>query len=169
MAGTVAGTGVGGYAGDGGPAASAQFNFPTGMARDAQSNLYVADSANSVVRKFSVGGNISTVAGTGTQGYSGDGGPATQAQLAFPIAVAVDNAGNLYIAGKSQSHPSPGQNPVQQYQSRTVRALQQAPRIRPVVRQDELESPVFQVIPDQFPVHRRIFHQQNFHERVSRR
>ena len=98
MAGSVAGTGVAGYAGDGGPATAAQFNFPSGMGRDAQGNLYVADAANSVIRKFSVGGAISTVAGNGTQGYSGDGGPATQAQLAFPTGVAVDSAGNLFIA-----------------------------------------------------------------------
>ena len=95
---TVAGTGVGGYAGDGGPASAAQLNFPAGMAVDSQGNFYVADSANSVIRKFSVGGTITTVAGNGIQGYSGDGGPATQAQLAFPTAVALDGSGNLYIA-----------------------------------------------------------------------
>ena len=98
MASTVAGTGVSGYSGDGGPATSAQFNFPMGTALDSQGNLYVADSANSVVRKLSADGTVSTVAGNGTQGYSGDGGPATSAQLAFPTAVAVDSAGNFYIA-----------------------------------------------------------------------
>jgi hypothetical protein len=95
---TVAGTGVGGYSGDGGPADVAQFNFPSGLARDAQGNFYVADAINSVVRKFSVGGAISTVAGNGTQGYSGDGSAATLAQLAFPTGVAVDGSGNIFIA-----------------------------------------------------------------------
>ncbi len=98
IASTVAGTGVSGYSGDGGPGTSAQFNFPMGTARDSQGNLYVADTANSVVRKLSAGGTVSTVAGNGTQGYSGDGGPATSAQLAFPTAVALDGAGNLFIA-----------------------------------------------------------------------
>lgn len=98
LASTAAGTGVSGYSGDGGPATSAQFNYPIGVARDAQGNLFVADSANSVIRRVSVGGSVSTIAGNGTQGYSGDGGPATSAQLAFPTGVALDGAGNLYIA-----------------------------------------------------------------------
>lgn len=95
---TVAGTSSSGYSGDGGPATSAQFNFPLGITRDTQGNFYVADGANSVIRKFSLAGNVSTVAGNGSQGYSGDGGAATSAQLAFPTAVAVDGAGNLFIA-----------------------------------------------------------------------
>ena len=98
LASTVAGTGISGYSGDGGQATSAQFNFPMGMVRDGQGNVFVADVANSVVRKLSADGTVSTVAGTGSQGYSGDGGPATSAQLAFPTAVAIDSNGNLFIA-----------------------------------------------------------------------
>ena len=94
---TVAGTGVSGYSGDGGPATSAQLNLPMGMVRDSQGNLYIADFQNSVIRKLNANGTISTVAGNGTAGYSGDGGPATGAQLSFPAAVALDGAGNLYI------------------------------------------------------------------------
>src|SRR5882724_10862252 len=88
---TVAGTGVSGYSGDGGPATSAQFSFPMGTVPDSQGNFYVADFGNSVVRKLSADGTVSTVAGNVTYGYSGDGGPATSAQLAFPTAVAVDS------------------------------------------------------------------------------
>lgn len=98
MASTTAGTGTSGYSGDGGPATSALLNFPMGVVSDGQGNLYVADSANNVIRKVSAGGTISTIAGNGTQGYSGDGGSATSAQLAFPAAVALDGLGNLFIA-----------------------------------------------------------------------
>jgi len=97
IASTVAGTGVSGYSGDGGPATSAQLNLPMGMVLDNQGNLYIADFENSVIRKFKADGTISTVAGNGTAGYSGDGGPATSAQLSYPAAVALDGAGNLYI------------------------------------------------------------------------
>ena len=95
---TAAGTGASGYSGDGGPATSAQFNLPFGVARDRQGSLYVADTANNVIRKVSADGTISTIAGNGIQGYSGDGGAAITAQLAFPTAVALDSVGNLYIA-----------------------------------------------------------------------
>ena len=95
---TVAGNGTSGFSGDGGPAASAQFNVPMGVARDSRGNVYIADFVNNVVRKVTPGGAISTVAGDGTQGYSGDGGQATSAQLAYPSSVAVDAASNLYIA-----------------------------------------------------------------------
>lgn len=96
----VAGTfNTAGYSGDGGPATSAQFNFPEGIALDAAGNLYVADGNNSIVRKVDINGNISTIAGTPqTPGYSGDGGAATSAQLSGPEALALDAAGNLYIA-----------------------------------------------------------------------
>ena len=94
---TVAGTGTAGYTGDGGQATSAQLNNPYGVAVDSQGNVYIADTLNNRVRKVS-GGIISTVAGTGTAGYSGDGGQATSAQLNQPMAAAVDGQGNLYIA-----------------------------------------------------------------------
>jgi len=94
---TVAGTGTAGSTGDGGQATSAQLNNPYGIAVDAQGNLYIADTLNNRIRKVS-GGNISTVAGSGTAGYSGDGGQATSAQLNSPFDVAVDGQGNLYIA-----------------------------------------------------------------------
>ena len=95
---TVAGTGSAGYSGDGGPATSAQLNQPYGVAVDSQGNLYIGDQWNHRVRKVTPSGTITTVAGTGTAGYSGDGGPATDAQLNWPYGVAVDSADNLYIA-----------------------------------------------------------------------
>jgi uncharacterized protein (TIGR03437 family) len=95
---TVAGNGVPGYSGDGGPAASAQLNSPSGIAVDAFGVLYIADSLNNRIRKVALDGTISTVAGTWTNGYSGDGGQAFYAQLAYPNGVALDSTGNLYIA-----------------------------------------------------------------------
>ncbi len=100
---TVAGNGTGGYSGDGGPAASASSITQHGVAVDAAGNLFIADEANNRVRKVNPGGVISTVAGNGTQGYSGDGGPATSAQLYCPYGVAVDTAGNLFIADESNN------------------------------------------------------------------
>ncbi len=94
---TVAGSGTPGYAGDGAAATSAQLNTPVGLAVDKSGNLYIADVGASVVRKVSTGGIITTVAGNGAQGYSGDTGPATGAMLNGPEGVAVDGAGNLYI------------------------------------------------------------------------
>jgi sugar lactone lactonase YvrE len=94
---TVAGNGTQGLGGDDGPATSAQFFYPQGVAVDATGNLFIADTANSRIRKVTPGGLISTVAGT-SQGYSGDGGPATSAQINYPKGVAVDAAGNLFIA-----------------------------------------------------------------------
>ena len=94
----VAGTGKAGYAGDGSAASSAQLNGPQGLAVDAAGNLYVADTGNHRVRKVATNGTISTVAGTGTAGSGGDGSAAGSAQLNVPLAVAVDAAGNLYIA-----------------------------------------------------------------------
>ena len=94
---TIAGNGSEGFSGDGGPATSASLAFPCGVAVDSAGNLYIADFENSRIRKVS-GGAITTIAGNGTQGFSGDGGPATSASLAFPAGVAVDSAGNLYIA-----------------------------------------------------------------------
>jgi sugar lactone lactonase YvrE len=96
---TIAGNLRPGYSGDGGPASAAQFNYPKGLAIDSAGNLYIADYGNSVVRKIALStGIITTVAGTGTPGFSGDNGPATSAQLSYPTGVAVDLLGNLYIA-----------------------------------------------------------------------
>jgi len=96
---TVAGIpGAAGYGGDGGPATSANLNYPAGVAIDSSNNLYIADTNNHIVRKVS-GGTITTVAGMpGTGGYNGDGGPATSAKLYYPSDMKVDSAGNIYIA-----------------------------------------------------------------------
>jgi uncharacterized protein (TIGR03437 family) len=94
---TMAGTGSPGFGGDNGPAASAQLNSPYGVAVDSAGNLYIADYDNDRIRKVS-NGVISTVVGSGTVGFSGDNGPATSAQLNTPLGVALDLAGNLYIA-----------------------------------------------------------------------
>jgi len=95
---TVVGNGIDGYSGDGGAATSAALLYPSGVALDNASNLFVADSGNNRIRKVNPAGTIDTVAGNGTQGYSGDGGPATSAALNDPYGVAVDSAGNLFIA-----------------------------------------------------------------------
>ena len=96
---TVAGTGVGGFTGENGPAISARINGPVGMAVDTAGNVYFADYYNQRIRKITVAtGIISTVAGNGVAGFLGDGGAATAAELYYPTAVAVDGAGNLYIA-----------------------------------------------------------------------
>ena len=92
---TFAGSGTGG---DGGQASSAQLSFPTGIAVDGFGNHYIADQKANKVRKVTSAGVISTFAGTGTAGYSGDGGPATSAQLSSPMDVLVDGAGFVYIA-----------------------------------------------------------------------
>jgi trimeric autotransporter adhesin len=96
---TVAGNGTNGYSGDGGLATSAEIAYPPGMAVDSFGNIYIADTANNRIRKVTAStGDISTVAGNGTAGYSGDGGLATSAKLNWPESVAVDTSGNLYIA-----------------------------------------------------------------------
>ncbi len=95
---TIAGTGTPGYKGDGASAANADLWFPAGLALDSAGNLFIADFGSSTVRKIAAsGGNISTVAGTGTWGFSGDGGAAAKANLASPMSLAVDTAGNVYI------------------------------------------------------------------------
>jgi sugar lactone lactonase YvrE len=94
---TVAGTGTAGFSGDAGPATSAMLNFPSGVAVDGAGILYIADLANMRIRRVDKNGVISTVAGNGSPGFSGDGGPATRARLR-PNRVAVDRSGALYVA-----------------------------------------------------------------------
>ena len=108
---TVAGNGVPGFSGDGGPALDAQFSLPAALAVDGMGNLFILDWGNTYspadapgllagnrVRRVSSDGMITTVAGTGVPGFSGDGGPATDAQLKLPGGIAADSAGNLFIA-----------------------------------------------------------------------
>jgi len=92
---TLAGTGAPGFSGDGGAASSAQLSGPEGVAADSSGNVYVADSGNFRIRKVDTTGVITTVAGTGSSGYAGDGGAATDA-LVSPYGLVVDSAGNLY-------------------------------------------------------------------------
>lgn len=95
---TVAGTGEQGFSGDSGPATSAQLDSPAGVAVDAAGTIYIADTHNQRIRKVDLAGIITTVAGTGTAGFSGDNGPAASATLSNPSALAVDSSGNIYIA-----------------------------------------------------------------------
>jgi uncharacterized protein (TIGR03437 family) len=95
---TVAGNGKFSYSGDSGQATSAQLNTPQATAVDSSGNLYIADTANQVVRKVTAAGVISTIAGNGTAGSGGDGGSATSAPLHSPQGIAVDGSGNVYIA-----------------------------------------------------------------------
>ena len=95
---TVAGNGLAGYSGDNGPAMSAALNYPSGVALDSAGNIYIVDTHNWCVRKVEAAtGVITTVAGNGLIGYSGDNGPATSARV-NPMGIAVDSAGNIYIA-----------------------------------------------------------------------
>ena len=96
-----AGTNAAGFAGDGGPATQAVLNFPQGMAFDTNGNLFIADTSNHRVRRVTKDGRISTVAGTGVAGFSGDGGPGINARLNEPFAVCFDPAGSLYILDRS--------------------------------------------------------------------
>jgi sugar lactone lactonase YvrE len=97
---TLAGSadGVLGFGGDGGPATRAHLNTPGGVAVDQHGNLYISDSDNFRIRRVDREGIITTVAGTGQQGFVGDGGPATEATLTDPEGLAFDDAGNLYVA-----------------------------------------------------------------------
>ena len=95
---TIAGTGQSGFSGDGGPATSARLYGPAGVAVDAKGNVYIADQQNVRVRKVSPGGKITTFAGTGVNGFAGEGRPATSAQMSGAFGVAVDDRGNVYIA-----------------------------------------------------------------------
>ncbi|HTA83972.1 MAG TPA: T9SS type A sorting domain-containing protein [Bacteroidia bacterium] len=95
---TVAGNGNNGYSGDGGPATSAEISHLYSVALDRSGNLYIADYDNSVIRKVNTVGIISTVAGNGIKGDSGDGGLAVNAELHWPSGVCIDTGGNIYIA-----------------------------------------------------------------------
>ena len=100
---TIVGSGTAAFSGDGGAGVSANLKNPRGVAADAAGNVYIADTGNHRVRKLSKDGTITTVAGNGTAAFSGDGGLATHASLNAPRAVAVDAAGNLYIADFANS------------------------------------------------------------------
>jgi sugar lactone lactonase YvrE len=105
---TVVGTGIAGFSGDGGPATSAKLSGPLGLALDSSGNLYIADTGNNRVRRVS-NGTITTAAGNGSPGNSGDGGLATNASIGDPLSVALDAAGNVYIGqSTSESHPGLG-------------------------------------------------------------
>ncbi len=95
---TIAGINGSGFQGDNGPAIYARLNRPYGVASDSAGNIYIADTLNQRVRKLSASGTITTIAGTGATGFSGDNGPAISAQLNMPESVAVDAAGNVYVA-----------------------------------------------------------------------
>ncbi len=94
---TVTGNGTTGYSGDGGPATTATLNNPIGIGLDPAGNIYIGDNGNNCIRKINSSGIISTIAGTGTAGFTGDGGPATSARLQGPYGVAVYGTGNIYI------------------------------------------------------------------------
>ena len=102
----VAGISARGYSGDGGPALNPQLSRPGGLALDRAGNLFIADIDNHRIRKVSADGTITTFAGNGEPGFSGDGGPAIEAQFYLPTALAVDGKGNLLHWGEPQSaHP----------------------------------------------------------------
>ena len=98
---TIAGNGTSGFSGDGGSATLAMFNQPSRIAIDAAGNKYISDCANHRIRKINTSGIISTYAGNGTAGFSGDGGAAVAANLSAPVGIALDAAGNLYIADQN--------------------------------------------------------------------
>jgi sugar lactone lactonase YvrE len=97
---TVAGTGEATYGGDGGPGTEAALHWPTALELDPEGNLYIADTFNHVVRRLSTDGTITTVVGSGTQGFAGDGGPGTQAQFDQPIGLALAEDGTLYVSDR---------------------------------------------------------------------
>ena len=100
---TIAGTGTSGYNGDSIAASSAELSYPITLAFDHSGNMYIADANNQRIRKVNALGIISTVAGTGTAGFSGDGGPAVSAELNNPYGIALDAAGNIYIGDQSNN------------------------------------------------------------------
>lgn len=91
------------FSGDGGPATSADLDRPTGVAVDAQGNIYISDQLNNRIRKVTPDGRIQTIAGTGETGYGGDNGPALAAKLAHPMGIAVDGNGNVYVADRENN------------------------------------------------------------------
>jgi hypothetical protein len=93
-----AGFGMGSYSGDEGPATSAALNDPAAVFVDVSGNVYIADAWNQRIREVNTSCIISTIAGNGTEGFSGDGGAATNAEMILPEGVAVDGSGNVYIA-----------------------------------------------------------------------
>ncbi len=95
---TIVGSSGGGFSGDGGPGSLAQISSPISIILDKSGNIYFSDQSNQRVRKINSSGIISTIAGNGVQGFSGDGGLATSAKLNFPNGLALDTLGNLYIA-----------------------------------------------------------------------
>jgi trimeric autotransporter adhesin len=93
-----------GFSGDGGPATGANLNYAEGVAIDAGGNLYIADTVNHRIRRVSAAtGYIETIAGNGTSGYSGDGGPAVAAEISFPVAIEVDRLGRIYFADENNN------------------------------------------------------------------
>lgn len=100
---TIAGSGLPGFSGDGGSAVTAKLSHPTRVALDAAGNLFIADSGNNRIRKVDAAGTITTVAGSGINGYSGDGGSALAAELSTPIDMAIDATGNIFIADYSNN------------------------------------------------------------------
>ena len=101
---TIAGNGTAGFTGDGGAATSAELRGPTGVAVDNAGNIYIADQANNRVRKVAAAtGLITTVAGNGTAGYTGDNGAATSAELYSPTDLTFDSTGNLYISDNANN------------------------------------------------------------------
>jgi sugar lactone lactonase YvrE len=98
---TIAGTGFNGYGGDGGPATAAAVYSPHGVAFDNSGNLLICDNLNNRIRKIDAGGIITTIAGTGMPGHSGDGGPATLSTMSQPYGITVDISGNIYIADRA--------------------------------------------------------------------
>jgi uncharacterized protein (TIGR03437 family) len=113
---TIVGNGVEGYSGDGGPAISASLNYPEAVAFDSAGNYHIADEGANVVRKVDPSGTITTAAGTGVSGYTGDGGPAASARLDGPVGVQVDSSGALYISDQ-------GNNVIRQVTNGTITTI----------------------------------------------
>src|SRR5581483_9366527 len=100
---TIAGTGSRGYSGDGGPAINASFQSPRYLTVDNSGNIYISDDGNECIRKIDGSGTITTIAGNGIQGYTGDGGAASAAELYFPEGITKDNSGNIYFVDMGNS------------------------------------------------------------------